>query len=180
MTQKYVFLSLSSLIARYGCEKVQNSLNDFIPCLNDETVQFISNKAIAMELRDLSRTYLAVSKTDEAILGFVTIGLKCMRVPEENMLSNSVLKQMNIEESTGVSQAYLLGQLARSKGSPEGFGDKLIDYALKLFCKAKTIVGCRMVRLDCSDNLIQYYERHGFKLISKNHDKDLNQMMILI
>ena len=87
---------------------------------------------------------------------------------------------MNIEESTGVSQAYLFGQLARSKQSPEGFGDILIDYALKLFHEAKGIVGCRMVRLDCSDDLVLYYERHGFKLISKNQKKNLNQMMIFI
>ena len=82
-----------------------------------------------MECRDLSRTYLAISLDDGAILGYMTIGMKCMRVPEENMLSNTVLRQMNIDESTGVSQAYLFGQLARSKQSPEGFGDMLIDYA---------------------------------------------------
>ena len=133
MTQDYVFVSLSTLIARYGPKKVQNGLNEFTPLLNDETSPFIRDKALAMERRDLSRTYLAISKTDRTILGYVTIGMKCLRIPEENMLSNSVLKLMNIEESTGVSQAYLLGQLARSKESSEGFGDKLIDYALKIF-----------------------------------------------
>ena len=180
MAQNYVFVSLSTLIARYGLGKVQNSLNDFVPYPDDLTDQFIRIKAIAMERRDISRTYLAISKTDGLILGYVTIGMKCMRIPTENMLSNSILKQMNIEESTGVSQAYLFGQLARSKQSSEGFGDKLIDYALKLFREAKRMVGCRMVRLDCSDELVQYYEKHGFRLISKNQKKNLNQMMIFI
>ena len=133
MTQNYVFMSLSTLVARYGEEKVQNGLNNFNPYLNDETVQFIRDKAIMMERRDLSRTYLAITKTGEVILGYVTIGMKCLRIPDENMLSSTILRQMNIEESTGVSQSYLFGQLARSKESPEGFGDKLIDYALKVF-----------------------------------------------
>ena len=167
-------------MTRCDSEVVQDILDGFIPRLGDETDQFIRCKAVPMERRDLTRTYLAISMTDGTILGYVTIGMKCMRVPKENMLSNSVLRQMNIEENTDVSQAYLFGQLARSKQSPEGFGDKLIDFALSIFREAKRIVGCRMVRLDCSDDLVQYYERHGFKLISKNHDKDLNQMMIFI
>ena len=180
MTQNYTFVPLSALISRYDAEIIQNNLNDFVPYLNDETDQFISQKAIAMERRDLSRTYLAISLMDGKILGYVTIGMKCMRVPEENLLSNKVLRKMNIEEDTGVTQAYLFGQLARSKYSSEGFGDILIDYALKLFREAKRMVGCRMVRLDCSDDLIQYYEKHGFKQISKNMKKNLNQMMIFI
>ena len=36
------------------------------------------------------------------------------------------------------------------------------------------------LRLDCADELIGYYERHGFSLIRKNEDKDLNQMVTLI
>ena len=180
LIQNYTFVPLSVLIDRYGPKMVQTNLGAFVPCLDDGEDPFIRHKAITMERRDLSRTYLAISLEDGTILGYVTIGLKCMRVPKENMLSNTILKQMNIEKSTGVTQSYLFGQLARSKQSSEGFGDKLIDYAMKLFRDAKSMVGCRMVRLDCSDNLVQYYEKHGFKLISKNQERDLNQMMIFI
>ena len=46
--------------------------------------------------------------------------------------------------------------------------------------QAKSIVGCRIVRLDCHDELIPYYTSHGFKLITKSDDGRLNQMMAFI
>jgi hypothetical protein len=79
-----------------------------------------------------------------------------------------------------VAQAYLLGQLVRSKDSPKGFGELLVDFAMKKVKEARGIVGCRVLRLDCADELVGYYERHGFSLIRKNGDKDLNQMVTLI
>ena len=106
--------------------------------------------------------------------------MKCIRIPSENLLSSSVLRQCNIDESTGVAQAYLLGQLARSIDSPKGFGKNLIDYAIGRLREAKEIVGCRMARLDCSDDLIDYYKDNGFKPIRSNDGGNLTQMMTFI
>ncbi|MBO5669463.1 MAG: hypothetical protein J6R75_03755, partial [Candidatus Methanomethylophilaceae archaeon] len=97
-----------------------------------------------------------------------------------NLLSKSVMRQMNIEENSGVAQAYLLGQLVRSKNTSSGFGDRLIDFAMEIFRESKRNVGCRIVRLDCSNELIPYYEKHGFKLVRMNDSGTLNQMIILI
>lgn len=133
-----------------------------------------------MERRDLSRTYIAFDDSDKSILGYVSIGMKCIRIPKENLLSRNLLRQCNIDDSIGVAQAYLLGQLARSRCSPKGFGDTLIDFAVGKIREAKQIVGCRVLRLDCSDELLSYYEKHGFTQIRKNPDKDLNQMMIIV
>lgn len=83
---------------------------------------------------------------------------------------------MNIDTRTGVAQSYLLGQLSRSVDAPKGLGSTLID----LLASAKTIVGCRMVRLDCHDELIQYYSEHDFKLITRSEDGTLSQMMAFV
>ena len=40
-----------------------------------------------MEVRDLSRTYLAISDDEPKVLGYITTGIKCMRIPDENLLS---------------------------------------------------------------------------------------------
>ena len=133
-----------------------------------------------MEKRDLSRTYIAFNISDKSVLGFFTVGMKCISIPEETFLSRNLLRLCNIDSSTGVAQAFLLGQLARSRASPKGFGDVLIDHAVDIAREAKRLVGYRMLRLDCVDDLIPYYERHGFTMIRKNEDKDLNQMMIII
>lgn len=132
-----------------------------------------------MEKRDLSRTYLAVSKKSSEILGYVTLGIKCIIIPKEKLLSNNYLKKMNVDKK-GIAQSYLLGQLARSKQSTAGFGDELIKFAIKKFQEAKKCVGCRMVRLDCMGDLVEYYQKRGFHRICENKSGDLNQMMILI
>ncbi|MBR7123612.1 MAG: hypothetical protein IKC93_01930, partial [Candidatus Methanomethylophilaceae archaeon] len=97
----------------------QRMLDSFEPYIKSSTDDFLKRNAIAMEKRDLSRIFLALSD-DMRLLGFVTLGMKCMRVPAENLLSNKCLRLMNIESRTGVAQAYLLGQIARSKDSPKG------------------------------------------------------------
>ncbi len=106
--------------------------------------------------------------------------MKCIAIPEENLLSRGLLRQCNIDGPSGVAQAYLLGQLVRSKASPKGFGELLIDFAMKKVKEAKSIVGCRILRIDCSDDLVGYYKGHGFRLIRKNPDKGLNQMIALV
>lgn len=176
----YSFVSLSDLMVSFEEEKVRKALESFEPYKDGESVQFLREKAIPMEKRDLSRTYLALASDKKTILGFVTVGMKCLLIPKENLLTRSELKDMNIDSKSGVAQAYLFGQLARSKKAPNGFGIDLIDFALTIFRNSKKNVGCHMVRLDCTDELIDYYEKHGFRLIRKNEDGDLNQMMIFI
>ena len=87
---------------------------------------------------------------------------------------------MNIDTRAGVAQSYLLGQLSRSVDAPKGLGSTLIDLAFDLLASAKTIVGCRMVRLECHDELIQYYSEHDFKLITRSEDGTLSQMMAFV
>ena len=127
-----------------------------------------------MEKRDLSRTYLVVSRDDANVIGYITLSIKCMAVPKENLLSGKTLKGMNIESSTGVAQSYLLGQLSRSKDAPKGLGGEMLDLAFDKLGQA------RMVRLDCHDELIPYYTDHGFRLITKNESGSLNQMMAFV
>ncbi len=74
----------------------------------------------------------------------------------------------------------IFGQLGRDDGSPKGFGKELLSESLRRLTDANRIVGCRMVRLDCTDDLIGYYEGYGFILIGKNERENLNQMVILL
>jgi len=77
-------------------------------------------------------------------------------------------------------QAYLVGQLAKCDGAEKGFGKMMIEYALAMFTLVKSYIGCRLVRLDCHDHLVSYYESLGFRHIGKNTDGVLNQMVIFI
>ncbi|MBR4225426.1 MAG: hypothetical protein IKR86_01320 [Candidatus Methanomethylophilaceae archaeon] len=171
---------LGEILDRYGNTMAPEILGRFEPVSESSPAEFLADKAIAMERRDLSRTYLAFDQSRRTILGFFAVGMKCISIPEDSLLSRSMLRQCNIDSASGVAQAFLLGQLARSRSSPKGFGDVLIDQAVDVIRKAKSLVGCRLLRLDCADELVPYYEKHGFRMIRKNSEKDLNQMMIIV
>ncbi len=110
----------------------------------------------------------------------MTLSIKCTAIPEDSGIDPKILCKMNIDGRSGVAQAYLLGQLSRSSKAPKGFGEELIKVAFAELEVAKRKVGCRMLRLDCHDELIPYYEGLGFKFIRKNEAGTLNQMVIFI
>lgn len=101
-------------------------------------------------------------------------------MPGNTKLSNTVLKSVSMDEDNRVTQSYLLGQLSRSDEAPAGFGRDLLDFAFDRLHEAKELVGCRMVRLDCRDELMPYYTDYGFRFITKNEKNTLNQMMAFV
>ncbi len=183
-TTRPKMIPLSELIQMYGEQATNNLVQSYVSAHESENPEisvYLRQDAIMMEKKDLSRTYIGFrGDSDNEILGFVTLGVKCMTIPPNNTLSNSTLKRMNIESETGVAQAFLLGQLSRSEDSIAGIGRELAAFALERLGEAKKIVGCRMVRLDCKDDLVSYYEGLGFNLVGKNEAKNLNQMIRFI
>ena len=176
----YVIVSLSDMLKLYGESTTISTLSEFKSAHDSSTESFLKRNAISMEKRDLCRTYLAVSRTEPSIHGYISLSIKCLNVPIENMLPSTILRGMNIDSSTGVAQSYLLGQLSHSTDAPKGLGGEMLDLAFDYLRSAKDIVGCRMVRLDCNDDLVDYYTDHGFRMIAKNKDGNLNQMMTFI
>ena len=175
-----VMIPLGEYLKVYSREDVDAHLLEYVCVRDSSTEAFLRKKAVEMESRDLSRTYLAISPSSGRIMGYITLGVKCMTVPEENLLSGKVMRNMNIESRTGVAQSYLIGQLSRSSEAPRGLGKVLLDFAFDLLSIVKGIVGCRMVRLDCQDELVPYYTSRGFKMIRENGDGTLNQMIAFI
>lgn len=98
--EQYEILSLFEMIEAYGQRIVFDILESYKSVHDSATESFLKEKAIDMEIRDLSRTYLAVSKKDVRVLGYITISIKCMRIPDENLLSGKTRKIMNIDSKT--------------------------------------------------------------------------------
>ena len=113
----------------YSHRVIRGLLSSFRSVYDSATESFLREKALDTEKRDLSRTYLAISKVNRNVIGYITLSIKCMAVPKETLLSGKTLKGMNIESSTGVAQSYLLGQLSRSKDAPKGLGGEMLDLA---------------------------------------------------
>ena len=175
----YDLIPLLSLLEKYSESEVVAKLQEFHCSRDEDRESYLHNKAIPMEKKAMSRTYLAVSK-EHRIIGYFSIGMKCMSVPDDIPISRNLRRKMNINDETGIAQMYLLGQLARSDDSESGTGSMLLNDALGIIHKAYITVGCRVVRVDCADDLVQYYENHRFTFINKNEDENLNRLVALI
>ena len=172
--------ALREMIEGFGEARTSEILRAYRSVRDSDTESFLRDRAVEMEKRDLSRTYLFLGPGPDRVLGYVTLGIKCLAVPEGGPVSGRMRRAMNTDARTNVAQAYLLGQLSRSADAPKGTGAALLDLAFEHFDAARREVGCRMVRLDCRDELVPYYSGHGFRPISKNADGNLNQMVALI
>ena len=156
---------LLTLLAKFRCSR------------NKDSEYFLKKIAMRHDSRDISRTYLVMDENEQEILGYFTLALKCLSLQDSD-LHQSIIDSMNLKD--GIAQAYLLGQLARSADAERGLGREMLRTALEGFSEGKSMFGCRMVRLDCKDELIRYYESFGFQRIRKNYEKDLSQMAIFI
>ena len=175
----YELYSLRELIENVGEPRTVEVLHRFT-CTKDPGLEiFLHRDAIMMEKKALSRTYVAIAD-DDSVVGYFSVGMKCMGVPYDVPISGSLRKKLNVNNETGVAQMYLLGQLARSDDSEQGVGAKLLDDALDIIHSAFIAVGCHAVRVDCADDLVHYYRDHGFTFINRNPDDDLNRLVTII
>ncbi len=178
----YVITPLRFLLQRMEEEDVKTRLGSFTCSRDRDRKDFLHNKAILFEKKGMARTYLAIM--DDGIAGYFTLSIRCLRVPDDQEVSKSLSKKMNIDPDNNVAQSYLLGQLGRADDSYKGMGADLLEDAIELVKQANGIVGCRVVRVDCQDELIPYYEQHGFRYLCETEPAEgkpsLNQMVQVI
>lgn len=179
----YRIVPLKEFLEVLSETQITKLLGEFLCSRDYEREDFLHNRAIMYEKKGLSRTYLALSE-EGYVIGYFTLGIKCMRVPDDAPTSVNTRKKMNIDPTSNVAQSYLLGQLGRSDDSPKGFGEELLVNALNIIRNANELVGCRVLRVDCSDNLIEYYTDHEFKFITRSewdgYTPVINQMVMII
>lgn len=175
---EYTIIALRRIISN-DTGNLQNLLDTYHDCAGSDQESFLKEKAVMMEKKNMCRTYLAIDNNGK-IMGYFSIGLRCMKVPISDNDRMDFNKKMNIDPESRVAQSYLIGQLSRSKYAPKGFGAKLINDAIERITMANEIVGCRLVRVDCVDRLVSYYSKYGFRAIKKNDDEDLNQMAYIL
>jgi len=167
--------SMQELMLTKDEEEISKILSGFKCSRNRDSEQFLKNASLIHEKRSISRTYLMLD--GEKISGFFTLALKCLNLNEID-LEQDLAETMNLKD--GIAQSYLLGQVAKSDNAEPGFGRDMINLAFGLFSRGKEMFGCRMVRLDCKDELTEYYRSCGFRQIRRNADRNLNQMAAFI
>jgi len=169
-------LSLSDLLSSWAIEDVDKLLKTFI-CKRDADLQdFFHNNAILYEKRDLSRTFILME--DENVLGYVSLATTVLEVKEDCAISKKLIKKMNLDK--GATSAFLIGQLCKAEGIVEGIGKILMELAFVKFSSVRKICGGRVVRVDCKKDLIDYYKKYEFFLISEDPSQKLYRMALLL
>ena len=109
------------------------------------------------------------------IVGFFSLAPSILHIPELDNNDNKLLsvnKRKNIDGYRGKDNGivktdfpvYLIGQLARSNrcSSDTLTGQTLLDAATGIILDAISLVGGRLILVECIPELIPFYEKHGF------------------
>lgn len=168
---------LSRCINKYTKYRVNRLVNEFEPLNGQAPDDYLATRAVADERSQRCRTYLATLNRTGAVIGYFTLAVGSLVVPEDNRMSPSMKSMIRVD--SGIAQSFLLEHVSRSKGTPKGFGSDLVDVAIAHVLQANAEVGCAMLRLECEEGLVDYYAEKGFALISDRKD-DMNSMMLLL
>lgn len=178
----YRLMPLRDLLDKLDEGEITTRLGSFVCSRDLDREDFLHNKAVFFERKDMARTYLALM--NDRIAGYFTLSIRCLQVPRNQKVSKTLSRRMNVDPDNNVAQSYLLGQLGRADCSYKGMGKDLLEDAVELIKQANKLVGCRVIRVDCLDNLIPYYREQGFRYLCTTEpapDKPpLNQMIQII
>jgi hypothetical protein len=165
------------MIEEWEPRDVNGYLNDFICTRDSDLETFLRNKAVEFEMRDLSRTFLFV-KIDGKIAGYVSLATTVLEIKEDWTISKQLKKRMNITKDNP-TVAFLIGQLCKADHTSEKIGPDMIGFAMKKFDDMRKIGGGRVVCVDCRKELMKFYEKNGFRVISKPMEDGLYRMVRL-
>ena len=171
--------TLPQFIAYVGEDRAKEALSSFSVVRNPDVENFIRRNAFNYQKSHNARTYIIV---DDSFLlsGYFTLSLACMVIPEN--ISKSLKKKMQGlgRYSAETVPCFLLGQIAREDTTPRNMLhlSDILDIAINYVLNAQDIIGGRFISLDCIDDLVPLYEKHGFQKIGKTDA--LNQMIMFI
>ncbi|MBQ8178913.1 MAG: hypothetical protein IJ026_00495 [Candidatus Methanomethylophilaceae archaeon] len=163
-----------------GESKVQEFLRTFRCSRDSDLGTFLHDRAIFYEKKGRARTYLIVDSDDEhdTIVAYIPLAITHLTVCEDTPLSKTIRKRMDLHDN--MTDAYLIGQLAKDDRVEERMGHELIRVAINLIRPGFEMFGCRTIRIDCKEPLLKFYEREGFFRISTEPVDGLYRMVCLI
>ncbi len=178
MKNDLVLLSLSKILAVHGEDLINRIFANFVPFHELSKDNFLREDAIIKEKKGECRTYIAFNENNWDMIGFFTVGIRCLKITKDCNLPDTISKKLNVSDNENAS-VFVLGQLSYSERYV-GFESRLIDEALAVIRTAHNTVGCNLVRLDCADCSVKFYEERGFAIMGRSEKTGLNQMIMLL
>lgn len=147
--------------------------------------KFLKERAIEFEKLGKSRTFIIYNEDGIAILGYFTLGIQVLIIPEN--LSNRKIKDLD-GFSTKIKgekithlPVILIGQLAKNDTyKKEVNGYNLMQYCFNKILDGQSFLGGRIILLETKNipYLVSFYEEFGFrKLENDSYDGSLVQFI---
>lgn len=169
-----------------GESAVKSLLSSFSCPLNPDVEHFLKHTAIEFAKQSISSTYLILaSYQDKYVLaGYFSLANKIFCIDKDSLPSRTWKKRMSkFGQFDQTIQRYtisapLIGQLGKNYTNSYNkliTGDELLKLALNKVREMQTIVGGKIVYLECEDKepLLDFYSQNGFVNFGKRTlDKD--------
>lgn len=173
---------LGDMIDELGEDKCQQLVANFSCPFDSDIEYFLKKKAIMLQNMSLSRTYLVYSsyKNANVLVCYFAIAFKVLNIRKR--IIPSMRKKLTGGTANSIKEipVFLIGQL--SKNYYDGLdklqlitGEDLLRLAFQKIINAQRITGGRIILVECrdSDNLINFYTKHGFSLFDKDENDGL-------
>jgi hypothetical protein len=178
----YIIVSLGAKLKEIEGDKakeesIQNALSLFKCEKNLDEEEFLHHKAIFFERHNKARTYLLIKNSK--IIAYFSIAFKSIDLVT---ISKNKKKDITAGEEVETYSSYLIGHIAKCDGVEEKMFLALLDNAMSLIYEAQSIIGGRLVYLDCKNEpkLIEKYEEYGFEYFGTSAETGLRQYYMKI
>lgn len=178
----FIIVSLGAKLKEIEGDKVkeqsiEKALSLFKCKKNLDEQKFINQEAIFFERHNKARTYLLIR--DDTIIAYFSIAFKSIDLVT---ISKNKKKSLTGGEQVNTYSSYLIGHLAKDDSIEEKMLPILLDNAMSLIYEAQSIVGGRLVYLDCKNEpkLIKMYEEYGFEYFGTSKETNLRQYYLKI
>ena len=158
----FYVVKLKDVLQLDSFPKLYEKLSNF-SSKNNDVADFIKNKAIDFEKRDMSRTYLILDPATEEIVGYFSLSLKVLNFSDE--VSNTVKKRIHgMKSDAPFVPVILIGQLSKNFSySGTVKGKDILDYAMDIVNKIHDMIGCRVCIVETLSNkenqkVVDFYE----------------------
>lgn len=187
MIVNYKIITLNDLVENQGEETVKKIIETF-ECFNNKDVdKFLKEKAIVFDRQNLSKTHLVFTSFQQelVLVGYYTIANKSLVIKNtsnqgksDKKLSKNLKRrinkfaQLNKDTNQYVLSAPLIGQLGKNDRYKTLIsGDILLSYACDTVKRAQSLIGGKIVYLECEDKpcLLDFYYRNGFVNFGKRY-----------
>ena len=173
----YIGVNLRDILVdeTLGESAAKSLLSSFSCPLNPDVEHFLRNVAIEFSKQSISSTYLIMAsfKNTYVLAGYYTLANKIFCIDKSGLPNRKWKSRMSkFGQFDKTIQRYtisapLIGQLGKNYAN--GYnklitGDELLKLALDKVSEMQTIVGGKIVYLECEqkESLIDFYSRNGF------------------